>query len=128
MKLIRILVLAGMLALLLAGCGGQSSGAALAVEDYFKALVAKDGARLVTLSCAAWESTATIELDSFVSVETSLQNIQCQAAGQEGDVTLVACTGQIIASYDGEDQTLELSDRTYLAVQEGGEWRMCGYK
>jgi hypothetical protein len=41
----------------------------------------------------------------------------------------VNCTGEIIFVYaGGEDQTLELKHRTFSAVKEAGEWKMCGYK
>jgi hypothetical protein len=33
----------------------------------------------------------------------------------------------LIANYGGEDQTIELGDRSYLAVVEDGVWKMCGY-
>ena len=46
--------------------------------------------------------------------------------GTDGDTALVNCTGKIIASYNNEDQELDLSVRTYQVVQEGGDWLVCG--
>jgi outer membrane lipoprotein-sorting protein len=114
----------------LAGCtsGGASAGAAQAVQAYLQALTAKDAARLANLSCKAWESQATLELDSFQAVSTTLSGVTCKETGQDGSNTLVTCTGKIVASYNGENQNLDLSGRTYQVVQEGGEWRVCGYR
>ena len=36
------------------------------------------------------------------------------------------CNGNIVATYNNEDQQLDLSVRTYQVVQEGGEWLVCG--
>jgi hypothetical protein len=116
--------------LILTACGGaaQSSSAPAAIESYLNALVARDSARLIGLSCAAWEKDARQELDSFAAVKAELKNPGCKISGQSGLQTFVSCTGQIVANYNGEDQAIQLSERAFIAVQEGGEWRMCGYK
>ena len=113
----------------LAACSsaGSSNGAAQAVQAYLQALSAKDSAKLANLSCKTWESQATMELDSFQAVSTTLSGVACKETGTSGSDTLVACSGQIVASYNGENQNLALSGRTYQVVQEGGEWRVCGY-
>lgn len=113
--------------LVLYGCS-QQSGAATAIETYVKALVARDANALKNASCAEWEGNAQVELDSFTAVSISLEGLSCQEAGKDGNATLVSCTGKIKASYNGENQELDLSSRTYRAVQESSEWRMCGYK
>jgi hypothetical protein len=119
----------GAILLLLAACsGGQSSGPAAAVEAYLNALVSKDSDAVTNGSCAAWEAQARVEYDSFAAVTARLENLACQEGGKSGDFTLVTCTGQIIANYNGEDQAIDLSARTYQTVQEGGDWRMCGYQ
>jgi ABC-type glycerol-3-phosphate transport system substrate-binding protein len=118
------------LALGLAACGGESAtgeGAAQAVESYLTALVNKDSDKLMSLSCADFEADATLELDAFQAVEAALKDASCVEAGTEGDATLVACTGAIVATYGGEDQALDLSGRVYKVVQEGGDWLVCGY-
>jgi hypothetical protein len=124
-KVIIVLALFAWLALY--GCS-QPSGAVAAVETYVKALVARDANALKNASCAQWESNAQVELDSFTAVSISLEGLSCQEAGKDGDATLVSCTGKIKASYNGENQELDLSNRTYRAIQESSEWRMCGYK
>jgi hypothetical protein len=114
--------------LLLAACGGSSNTAASAVENYFRALVDKDATKAVTLSCAAWESGARTDADTFAMYPAALENIACENAGIDGDFQLVECTGKAVLDYNGEKQEINLADRVYKAIREGGEWRMCGYQ
>ena len=90
--------------------------------------MAKDANRLANLSCAAWEAEAKNELDSFGAVSARLEEPSCQISGEDGEYTLVSCTGKIIADYNGENLEINLGDRTYKAINEGGDWRMCGYR
>ena len=110
--------------LLLAACGT----AARVVESYLDALVNKDGNTLSTLSCADWEQSALMELDSFQAVDLRLDGLVCADSGMDGDSTLVSCSGKIIATYDGEDQEFDLSSRKYQVVQQGGDYLVCGYQ
>lgn len=111
----------------LAACSG-GSGAVGAVETYVKALAAQDVDALTAASCAAWESDARVELDSFAAVTATVEGLSCSEAGLDGEATLVKCTGKLALDYNGELQELDLSKLTYRVVEEGGEWRMCGYK
>jgi hypothetical protein len=123
-------LLAALILLALAGCGSSSSSgdAPTAVESYLKALVAKDANQVVNLSCAAWESEARVELDSFDAVTVTLEDPDCRENGQEGDYKLVSCSGKIVANYNGEDLEIDLGERNFQALYEGGDWRMCGYR
>jgi hypothetical protein len=113
----------------LAACASNKNGApAKAVEDYLAALVEKDADRLSTLVCGAWEEDALIELDSFQAVTARLEGLACEQTGTDGETTLVLCSGKIIASYNNEDQELDLSVRTYQVSQEGGDWLVCGVR
>jgi len=113
--------------LLLTACAStNNNGSVKAVEDYLNALVAKDADRLSTLSCKDWEDDALLELDSFQAVTTRLDGMACEQTGTDGDTALVLCKGKIIASYNNENQELDLSVRTYQVVQEGGDWLVCG--
>ena len=125
-----VLVLVALLLLALAGCSGSAntSSASSAIEAYLQALVNKDANQVANFSCAAWESQSKVELDSFAAVTATLEEPACRETGQEGEFTLVSCSGKILASYNGENQEINLGDRTYKAVKEGGEWRMCGYR
>lgn len=113
--------------ILLTACspsGGDAS--AKAVEDYLNALVSKDEARLTTLVCGDWEDDALIELDSFQAVTARLEDVACSQTGTDGETALVDCTGSIVATYNDEDQALDLSVRTYQVVEQGGDWLVCG--
>ena len=126
-KIVMPLVIVISTVLLLAACSGSDSDApAKAVENYLNALVAKDVDRLPTLVCGDWEEDALIELDSFQAVTPRLENAVCTQTGTDGDTALVNCTGSIIATYNDEDQELDLSVRTYQVVQEGSDWLVCG--
>jgi hypothetical protein len=116
------------LGIILPACGGAGVGAVDAVEDYVRALNAKDEARLISLSCAAWESNALLELDSLELVTTTLEGFSCQESGADGDTVLVDCEGKMILSYQDEDQELDLSTFTYEVVQQGGDWLICGVR
>ena len=113
-------------ATVLAACSSSSDAPARAVEEYLNTLVAKDADRLPTLVCGDWEEDALIELDSFQAVEARLEAMACQQTGSDGETALVDCTGSIIATYNDEDQELDLSVRTYQVVQEGSDWLVCG--
>jgi len=127
-KIVFVMILPSLILILLSACGGGSRPAASTVEDYIHALVAKDANRLSTLSCADWESTALTELDSFQAVQIRLEGLACSVSGSDGGTTLVTCKGKIIASYNNEDQTIDLSVRTYQVVQQGGDYLVCGYR
>jgi hypothetical protein len=116
-------------ALLLSTCGGKADDpASKAVVDYLNALVAKDSTKLSALSCKDWESNALMELDSLQAVKTRLEGLTCKSDGIDGTTTSVNCQGKLVATYNGEDQTLDITARTYQVVQQGGEYLVCGYK
>lgn len=116
-------------ALLLAACvGGDTDQAPQAVELYLQALVNEDADQLSALSCKDWEADALMEVDSFQGVSAALDGLSCSQVGLEGDAVFVECQGTINATYGNEQQEIPLAGRTYKAVQEGGEWLMCGYK
>ena len=113
--------------LLLTACASKNSnGPTKAVEDYLNALVAKDENRLPTLVCGDWEEDALIELDSLQAVTARLDNVACTQTGTDGDTALVKCSGKLVATYNNEDQELDLSVRTYQVVQQDGDWLVCG--
>lgn len=117
-----------LISMALAGCASSKSEAAEAIENYLNALVAQDAIRLTNYSCTDWEAQAQIELDALTATSARLEGLECREAGQDGSDTLVTCMGRIVFDYNGELQELDLEGRTFTARQEGGEWRMCGYK
>lgn len=117
------------IAILLGGCSstGNAGGAAGAVERYLQALASRDLNQMISASCADWEAQARLEYDSFAAVKLELKDLSCQATGQEQPYTLVACSGTIIANYGAEDLQIDVADQIFRVIQEGGEWRVCGY-
>jgi hypothetical protein len=119
----------GILAIILfslAGCS-SSEGASAAIENYLKALEAKDDVAAVNASCLAWEQGAFAEASSFEAVEVTLEGLACRDAGSLDGSTLVRCEGTFVANYGGEIQNIDVSLRNFRAVDEDGVWKMCGY-
>jgi hypothetical protein len=127
-KMARRIVPMLALVFILSACGQSNNGAAGAVENYLNALVNKDASRLSALSCAEWEPSAQMELDSFQGVTTRLDGLACKATTTDNNTTSVICQGKILATYDNEDQEFDLSVRTYQVLNQGGEFLVCGYK
>jgi hypothetical protein len=112
--------------MILAACAPNNDAPVRAVENYLNALVNKEADKLPTLVCGDWETDAMIELDSFQAVTARLENLSCSQTGTDGDTALVLCTGDIVATYNNEDQKLDLSTRAYQVTEQGGDWLVCG--
>ena len=127
---VRLILIYGiLLAILQASCsGGSGPSAAAAVQAYWQAMVDRDLNKVVELSCADWEAQARTEFNSFSAVKLELDNVACSAASQSGDTVQVSCSGGIIANYGAENLTIDIANRAYRVLNEGGEWRMCGYQ
>ncbi len=126
-RIIRALIVGVSLMLLFTACSSGQDGAAKAIEAYIQALSDKNSVQLSNLSCSAWEAQAALELDSLTAVGSKVENLACQQTGQDGPDIYVSCTGKLALDYNGEAQQIDLSTRTYIARQEDGEWKMCGY-
>lgn len=113
---------------IISGCSTAGDVQAQIVEQYLQALVDQDGARLSNLSCKDWESSAIMEMDSFQAVEASLVDLACQSGETVDEMALVVCQGKIVATYNEEQQELDLSLRSYQTIKVGAEWRVCGYR
>jgi phosphoserine phosphatase len=124
----RTLILLIFMSILVAACGGGAGKPEQAVEAYLNALVGRDENATVAASCAAWEEQARQEFNSFSAVKLEMQEVACTQSGTDGDTALVTCTGKIIANYGAEDLQIDVAERTYAVIQEGGAWRMCGYR
>lgn len=112
---------------LLAGCV-SGSPAANSIMAYLKAIASRDANEVSVLSCSEWESQAKTDFESFSAVTVDIENASCSETGKDGDYMLVSCTGKMVANYGNEVMEIDLADRTYQALYEGGEWRMCGYR
>lgn len=119
------MMILSMLLIALAGCAKEGSATSV-IQDYLKAKVASDADKLAELSCNAWEAGAQKDATSFESVKAEIHDLSCKENGQDGDYTLVTCTGEIEVEYDGETRRLDVSGTTYQAIQEDDEWKMCG--
>lgn len=111
------------LVMLVAACS-QTGDPGAAMVKYLEARAAADATAIRGLSCAAWESQAAMQADSFRAMNAQLQDVTCTRSGDDGDAALVTCDGQIVTTYNGENRSWELG--TYRMVQEDGEWKMCG--
>ena len=129
LNILKKILISGLLfVLLLSACSGNASEAApSAVIGYLEALVAMDENGMINYSCAAWEEQARLEFKSFAAVKANLESPSCQVSGEGEGYTPVSCTGKIIANYGAEDLEIDLADRIYKVIEDGGEWRMCGY-
>jgi hypothetical protein len=113
---------------LVSGCSDDGSKAPDVVVEYYKALINKDYPRLISNSCATWETQAKTDYDSFAAVEARLENLSCQVVKQEEDALIVSCAGRIVANYGNEVLEIDLSKQNYRVIKESGDWRMCGYQ
>ena len=126
----RVALIIMLVSLFLAGCGEQSAsndGVADAVVQHLTLLVNKDETGFSQTICPAYESEAMREFRSFGAVDASLNDVSCAVDGTEGDTTFVICTGSIDLVYQGEEtRPLDLSRVPYRAVQDDGQWKVCG--
>ena len=113
---------------LLVACQSASQSPSQVTDNYLKALIAKDPARLISYSCKSWENEAQKELDSFMNVGLSLENAECLLNSQSSAEATVFCNGYIKLTYETEIQKIDLSKRAYHLVLENNEWRICGLK
>lgn len=117
------------LSFLVVSCNSEEGGgAAAATEDYINALADKDKARITNLSCQEWEESAILEVDGLLSVEAAVSNLSCDITGQEGENTLVSCSGTLDLTYNDEIRGIDLSRRTYYLQETDGQWRVCQYQ
>lgn len=126
MRRFALLVLLALGAFTLSACA-ESGSASDAIEAYLRAKVEADADEMVSLACPAWEAQALEEAASFSAVRAELENMTCEDRGESGDYTVVVCSGDLIVHYGGEEPRRQpLSDITYRALEDDGEWKMCG--
>ena len=111
---------------ILSACSSGKHPSAVSVETFLQALVDKDEARMVSLTCSTYETDALLEYDAFSLVKTRLEGLDCQASSVQDNTASVACQGTIIATYGSEDQDFDLSGRVYQVVNHAGDWLVCG--
>ena len=124
-RILSLILLMVILALAAAACAGEGDPAD-SVESYIKAKAEADGDELASLACNDFEAQAAQDALSFRSVKAEVEDLSCKKSGDDGDDALVTCTGQIVAEYDGETRSQDLSETTYRVVKEDGKWKVCG--
>lgn len=125
---IVLVALFGSLTLIAACQSGGGGSASQTVQSYLQARVQSDVDRMIGLACPAWEAQARVEAASFKSMKATLDNVACKDVGSDNGATLVACSGKIVTSYNGESRDWSVSDKQFKVVQDHGDWRMCGYR
>ena len=113
-----------LLTCVLAACDSAGSGGnpAEVVEKYLEAKVAGDESALRELLCLPMEADLQREAASFASVTgVKIDGMQCQRVGE---TDIVACAGEIVATYGTEDTSFPLT--SYRVVEEDGVWKWCG--
>ena len=119
------------LILMIVACTTEQSdpqAPAQAIEKYLTARISKDSEAFVGTFCAAFELDALTEFDSFGAVEATIEDMTCTTDNISDGTANVTCSGSVTVVYDGEDNnTLDLGRFPYVAVQEDGAWKMCGY-
>ncbi len=119
-KLLFLIILCGLFSL--AACASETP--AQVVEGYFQAIIADEPVRLAELSCAVWEADALTAASSFRGTGAKLEELQCEAAGEDAGYQIVQCQGRIVVVYQGEERAFPLA--RYRVMQEDNAWRMCG--
>ncbi len=109
-------------------CNSTIQNPEMVVQTYLNALVKKDAATMISLSCKGWETEVQKELDSFMNVGTSLEEINCNLKSQTNSDASVVCKGYIRLTYDTEIQKIDLSKRIYQLTIQDNSWRICNFK
>ncbi len=123
----HILIVSFLVFLLMLSACAKKANAPETIEKYLKAKVSGDEDKLVSLSCKSWEAQAALEAAPFQSVDAEIHDIACQETGRSDKYTLVTCEGKLVIKYRGEDpREQSLGGTTYRAIEEDGEWKMCG--
>ena len=116
----RLIFLICSLVIILAACDAAGDTPEAITLQYLQARVDSDAAALGEYTCAEQEAQIPMQVASFQGRNARLENVSCSF----DDDTTVACDGQIIATYQGEEN--EFAVGNYAVVQEDGEWKVCG--
>lgn len=127
MKKIAYLIVVVLLLTVLSSCTTEEP-AVQAVNAYLQAIVDQDDVALQKLVCEEWQFDAMMEMDSFLAVNPQLEDVSCSMVEDLGDSQTVNCTGSILATYNEEQQRIDLSVRNYVVNEMSGEWLVCGHQ
>ena len=83
---------------------------------------------MMTLNtCSFWESKIEQDYDTFSNVLARTENLACSVISQTEGLAQIACEGNIIANYGGEETAFPLNARNYLSLKTNDIWQFCGY-
>ncbi len=108
-------------------CASDTALPAQTMEAYYQALAKNDLNTMIALACPEWEEQARNEYQSFGAVTIDLEDVRCETESLEGSNAIVRCRGKILANYGNEVLEIDLTKLSFLVVQQGGNWRFCGY-
>lgn len=113
----------------LSACAGNGNDAAIAaVENYMAAVEAQDADQILLYVTEDWSTMAVLEVDSFAAVSPIIHDLNCAVANQIENAVEITCEGYIETTYGNEQREIDLSNRTYTVIQEGGEWLVSDIK
>lgn len=108
---------------------GGTGDPSKAVEAYLAAMVNNEIDKLPQLVCPDYEAGATTDFDSLGAIGgVKLDGVDCTTASTSGDTATVTCKGALSFTYNGEQNSQDLSANTYSTKKVDGEWKMCGYQ
>lgn len=125
MRILRLTTIFLLLGLLISACS-QQPPAVQAVETYFTAIVEQNDAIIPQIVCEEWQFDAYLEMDSYLAVNPVLEDLTCDIVSEDDNSAVVNCRGSIVATYNEEQQKIDLSHRNITVRKEANEWLVCG--
>jgi hypothetical protein len=125
MRILRLTMILCVLGLVMSACS-QQSPAVQVVETYFNAIVEQNDDLIPQIVCEEWQFDAYLEMDSFLAVNPVLEDLSCSVVSEDENSAVVNCQGNILATYNEEQQKIDLSSRNFIVRKEANEWLICG--
>ena len=84
-------------------------------------------AGLILSACGSQPSGgADAATEQYIQAMADKDKAQCSC--EDGDNTLVNCTGTLDLTYNDEIRAIDLSLRTYYLQEVDGQWKVCEYR
>jgi len=125
MRILRLTTILFIFGLIISACA-QQPPAVQVVETYFNAIVEQNDALIPQIVCEEWQFDAYLEMDSFLAVNPVLEDLSCTVVSEDQNSAIVNCQGSILATYNEEQQKIDLSNRNFIVRKEANEWLLCG--
>jgi hypothetical protein len=127
MRILRLTTILFIFGLIISACA-QQPPAVQVVETYFNAIVEQNDALIPQIVCEEWQFDAYLEMDSFLAVNPVLEDLSCTVVSEDQNSAIVNCQGSILATYNEEQQKIDLSNRNFIVRKEANEWLICGQR